>query len=59
VLANANLTVAASADEYTLDVAAATGNVFTIQRVAGDRELTCVTAGDGGCPDGGNWAGDD
>jgi type IV pilus assembly protein PilA len=59
VLANADLTVAASGDEYTLEVAAATGNVFTIDRVAGDRELTCVTGGDGGCPTGGNWTGAD
>ncbi|MGH2951069.1 MAG: type II secretion system protein [Solirubrobacterales bacterium] len=59
VLTGADLTVAASADEYTLEVAASTGNAFTIHRVAADRELTCVNAGHAGCPDGGDWSGAD
>ena len=34
-----------------------TGNEFSIKNTAGSIEFTCVTAGNGGCPTGGDWGG--
>jgi hypothetical protein len=33
-----------------------TGNTFTIKNAAGVFTFTCTTAGNGGCPTGGNWS---
>jgi type IV pilus assembly protein PilA len=47
------LTVAAST--YTITVTSASGNTFSIQRLAdGSQTHPCATAGSGGCPAGGN-----
>jgi type IV pilus assembly protein PilA len=41
---------------YTITVKAQTGNEFSIKNTAGSFEFTCVTAGNGGCPTGGDWS---
>ena len=44
------------ADGYTLRVRSDTGNTFDITRnSSGTIDLTCATAGDGGCPSDGTW----
>jgi hypothetical protein len=41
---------------YTVAVTSDTGNVFKISRNASSQTaLTCTTAGNAGCPTGGNW----
>jgi type IV pilus assembly protein PilA len=43
-------------DGYTITVEASTGNDFSITRNGeGITTLTCEAAGNGGCPEGGNW----
>ena len=56
-LNDAALTVpAVAADSYTVRVTSDTGNTFNIVRNAdGTTDLTCATAGDGGCPSDGDW----
>jgi len=45
-----------AADTYTVTATSDTGNTFSISRAAnGTTSLTCTTAGDAGCPNGGNW----
>jgi type IV pilus assembly protein PilA len=51
-----------SATDYTVTVNSSTGNVFNINRgvgalLEGQTSLTCTTAGQDGCPTGGNWGG--
>lgn len=50
--------VSATATGYEVTATADTGNVFSIERVGGVTNLTCTTAGDGGCPSSGDWSGD-
>lgn len=50
------ITVASTADTYTVTVDSSTGNDFSIARAAnGTASLTCTTAGQDGCPTGGSW----
>jgi type IV pilus assembly protein PilA len=54
-----SVTVAAVAEGkgYTIVSEATTGNKFTIARSGeGVTSFTCETAGNGGCPSGGNWS---
>jgi type IV pilus assembly protein PilA len=45
-----------AADTYKVSVNSTTGNTFWIKRTAaGQTELKCTTAGDGGCPPTGEW----
>jgi type IV pilus assembly protein PilA len=45
-----------TADDYTVEVVSQTGNEFRIARAAnGTTTYTCDTAGEDGCPTGGNW----
>jgi type IV pilus assembly protein PilA len=44
---------------YAVTADSDTGNTFTITRNDdGTKTLTCATAGDAGCPTGGDWSGD-
>jgi type IV pilus assembly protein PilA len=44
---------------YTVTAESDTGNTFSIERAAdGTKTLTCETAGQDGCPEGGDWSGD-
>ncbi len=43
------------ADTYTADVTSKTGNHFKVVEAAGVASRTCTTAGNAGCPSGGNW----
>jgi type IV pilus assembly protein PilA len=52
------LTVASTADTYTVSADSSTGNVFSISRTAGGTTTqTCTTAGQDGCPSNGDWGG--
>lgn len=44
------------ASTYTIQVKAQTGNVFKIVNTTGSFAFTCTTAGNGGCPTGGDWS---
>jgi hypothetical protein len=45
-----------TADTYTVRVQSATGNTFDIRRNNdGTVDMSCASAGDGGCPTDGNW----
>ena len=56
-LNDADLTVdSASGDAYAVTAKSDTGNEFTITRNAdGTTDRSCTTAGEGGCPTGGEW----
>ncbi len=56
-LSGAALSVpSASADSFTVRVQSSTGNSFDITRnTTGTTDLTCATAGTGGCPADGTW----
>ena len=56
-LSGAALSVpSASADSFTVRVHSSTGNSFDITRNStGTTDLTCATAGTGGCPADGTW----
>jgi type IV pilus assembly protein PilA len=57
-LADTTFTVSATADTYTINVSSPTGNSFQIVRQStGNTDYNCSTAGDGGCPSGGDWSG--
>jgi type IV pilus assembly protein PilA len=46
-----------TADSYTVTATSTTGNTFSISRAStGVTTYTCTTAGQDGCPTGGNWA---
>jgi type II secretion system protein G len=48
--------VAATANSYTVKDVSTTGSAFSINRASdGTTTLTCTTAGQKGCPSGGNW----
>ena len=51
------LTTEPSKDSYAITAASESGNSFTITKEAGGAGLvsTCETAGEGGCPESGNW----
>ncbi len=50
------VSVVATADTYTIVGHSKSGNNFTIARLAtGQKNYTCTTTGDGGCPSNGNW----
>ena len=52
------LTLDAQAEGYELTVESESGNTFTVSRDAsGMVAYSCETEGEGGCPDGGDWAG--
>ena len=56
---NTDIVVTATADDYDLELLSAAGQTFNVTRAAdGSISYTCVTGGDGGCPETGNWAGD-
>ncbi len=45
-----------AANSYTVTTTSAAGNTFSISRHSdGTTSLTCTTAGNDGCPTGGNW----
>jgi type IV pilus assembly protein PilA len=45
-----------TADSYTVTATSTTGNTFSINRAStGITTYTCTTAGQDGCPTGGNW----
>jgi type IV pilus assembly protein PilA len=51
--------VTSDADSYSLTVTSTTDNTFTIARAAdGQTTYSCTVEADGGCPSGGEWAGD-
>jgi type IV pilus assembly protein PilA len=55
-LGAADLAVVSAADTYTVTVTSATGNDFSISRLAdGSTTLTCDVDGEAGCPSDGNW----
>ena len=52
----ADLTLAVTADTYSVTVDSKSGNAFTVARAnTGSISNTCTTAGDGGCNSGGEW----
>lgn len=50
-------TTPAGGRNYTITATSDTGNTFTITSTDGVATSSCATEGDGGCPNGGNWAG--
>jgi type IV pilus assembly protein PilA len=52
----AGLSVASTADTYTVTATSDTANTFSVSRAAGGGfTLACTTPGDAGCPEDGNW----
>jgi type IV pilus assembly protein PilA len=60
-LNDVNITdVTSDADSYSLEVTSTTDNTFTIARGAdGQTTYSCTEEASGGCPSGGEWAGDE
>jgi type IV pilus assembly protein PilA len=55
-----SVTVASDPDEYTLEVTSQSGNTFSIQRLdTGNAAYDCTTENQGGCPEGGDWGGEE
>ena len=55
-----SVTVASDPDEYTLEVTSQSGNTFSIQRQnTGNTVYDCATENQGGCPEGGDWGGEE
>jgi hypothetical protein len=59
LLAGVPLAAEGQEEGYSLSVSSASGTVFTIARSPGGMTLyTCSAPGTGGCPEGGDWAGE-
>ena len=55
-LSGATLDVVSDAETYTVTATSDTDNEFSVSREAGGGfSLDCVTPGDAGCPEDGNW----
>ncbi len=55
-LSEVDLTVEGTADTYEVTATSESGNTFTVSRdAAGAVTMTCETAGEGGCEEGGTW----